>query len=378
MKLPNVFKKGPHTSGADIKFSQTQPPIDSPNYILKKEVEARETALDAGLVADPYDEGGFNYQLGELKYKYNSNYVFALQIGAQWMGQFKHNITDIRLLQLIPIFLQHLFLYGSIGLVYDPIGKGKYSLVNLMDTIKYNNYGQIDDDVEVSCYDIATTIYTDGYGTKDFKPTTGIMVKGKDLVIFRYNPLGWGYWVLYNNEFDNYRQNRMLFNQAVPTLTKKLQFNTNKPHSIKVLMKNMFNGSPFLIKTVNDGTNYGADNTINPTKIVNGSENVNLTSIIEANEHQLQNIMYLIGLRANINDKTERNINSEVQYSQSRFDACENAWLNCLNPSWELASEKFKNLGKIKFTILSIDNEASNDNQEVDKDEDVDNEQNNK
>lgn len=336
----------------------SEPPLNSGSYQEKIALDVMETKLDSGINAeDNYDN--------DNPYQELNHYEQAKLIAQAWVGLWKHNIKEKAFIKVYPYFMQHLFFYGSVGLYIDALTK-RYRVVSPLNPL-YNCEGQLKDG-EYECYDVVSTYLGMNYKGNDKLDSflkIDKKIDGDKIIMFRYDVNNWGYWITWKKFVVNYFTSYHMHISAFPTTNKKLIIKTWKKNSTNPLARLFFKATPFINRIVNDSGK--SDNL----EVLEGQDKVSLTNQMEALDWQFQNMCYLLGLRTNINDKTERNINSEVQYSQSHFDAMENGWLMNINSCFDVFNERYQT--NYQLEALSISNDTNRDNNEVDKGENDEN-----
>lgn len=138
-----------------------------------------------------------------------------------------------------------------------------------------------------------------------------------DVYILNYSAGGWGgltKWLYFLKQLE--RLLKMLYNQGY-TLNKAIIYNVSDKTASLEELNIFFSNSPFIVNTGDDEI---LGNRFKPFELSNDSK----TAIADYISAFLEIYYALLGRRANVDFKKERNITSEIASSQDNYDILQN------------------------------------------------------
>lgn len=262
---------------------------------------------------------------------------------------------DVTTKQAVKLLLTTLFLYGSCALYYDKKNNRLIPYI-LYGDCKCDVYGQITEGQGIP----SGLTYKYGeivWNNEQPSPNEKIQEKHKEYIVkltndncvfFQWNQWKLGAIVVYTPLVNQLlkAQKRV---QNVASLTTLMMEEKCYFGKTSGLDKVILNNEGILHSSIDDkGGKY--------TPIEDGDNGQKLLAMISYYEW-IKGLWYeKVGRRFNVNEKQERNINSEVQYSQLTFSILEKEHLNFLQMGAQAVKEKF-NID-IQFTLPTIEDDT--------------------
>ncbi len=295
---------------------------------------------------------------------YKETYWEMLRQAQYWQNVFTPKNWDeltIETKQAVKLLLTTLFLFGSCALYYDDKNKRLIPYV-LYGDCKCDMYGQITEGEGVPAglsYKWGNMIWENGKHTphKDLVNQFKLTLTSKNCVFFQWNQWKLGAIIVYTPLVNQLlKAQQRVMNTAALTnlmLEEKCYFGKTSGLDNKVLD--------------NEGILHTAVDTMGGkyTPIEDTDNGQKLLAMITYYEWLKGLWFEKVGRRFNVNEKQERNINSEVQYSQLVFSILEKEHLNFLLIGAQKVKEQFGI--DIKFEAPTITNDTWGDILKLDK-----------
>lgn len=324
------------------------PPIagdGSANYLVQQKTEARINAFDVETIKNT------NYNDSDKYYYFAKPYFELLKEAQYFCGLWKYQTNRDDIKNGMQIFLNYLFLNGYAGWYYDklqqsfiPVAIEKYKLDklgNFYSGIGYNLYKNIGLE----------------YGGDKTKYNGEKIILNKDNCAFiYYNVWLYGAWILW---YDFVKNRCSLINQLIsasPVLSKKIVYTNANENSKLDEFKAFLNPNNWALKI---SKNTGDKNFVGSNRIdvMEADRDIKLEELRKHIDYYLEYNYRYLGRRINVNDKQERNINSEVQYSQNNFDVIENYWTENIQAGVD-RYQTINPLFDVKFSTIEISDET--------------------
>lgn len=345
------------------------PMTDGNVFNQKKQFDAQEEINESFRVPE-YTRAGtsFDSKVNDLK---NINFISQVSIPTyqDWFlmlqeGQYYTNLydvetEDVEIKKMWKMLTWTLYFYGNAAV--QKLGD-KYMVYCLSGEIIRDGTGYpIEAKGMSSSIAMSSQIKPDELKTISPAQLIPLNSKSENIVFFKYNQFEYSAWLTiypYIKELQN-----LLTMSKVSSymLSKKLKYVENNEEASTDELNCLFNPNlPYIkVKGVNPLSNNKAliGNTIEEIKVGSGNTK-DITDYID----WFQNFWYSkIGRRTNVNEKQERNINSEVMTSQNNFDVLENELRDWLEIGIMQMKEKFGI--DIELTFIQTTKEAD-DNME--------------
>lgn len=287
----------------------------------------------------PSSVEGYTLQISKPIY----NDWFLLCQEAQYYGNlFDVDTEDNEIKKMWKMLTWTLFFYGNAAV--EKLGD-KYLVYCLTGEIKRDGTGYpIEAGGLLSFLALSDKVTSEDLKNKEIEGTK--ILKGDNVVFFKYNMLEYSCWITLHPFLKELQQLMIICKTSSRLLAKKLKFTENNEEGSLDELDAIFTPwLPYLkVKGVNPTKSNSAimNNTIEEIKIGSGNTK-DITDYVD----WFQNYWYSkLGRRTNVNEKQERNINSEVMTSQNNFDVLENElrdWLeiglNHMKEKWGVEAE---------------------------------------